>query len=74
MGQDVPAVALPSFEPPFLGLDAPLASSLDWAYAQSSVSREAPRGPVIWIYALPCPEPRAIVRSRSAQSATPGSA
>jgi hypothetical protein len=67
----VPASALPAFEPPFLGLDAPLASSLDWAYAQSSVSREAPRGPVIWVYALPSPEPGAIVRALELEAAGP---
>jgi len=67
----VPAAALPSFEPPYLALDAPLPSALDWAYAQTSVSREDPQGPVLWVYALPNPEPRAVVRSLELAAAGP---
>ena len=67
----VPAAALPSYEPGFIGLDAPLASALEWAYAQTSVSRERPRGPVVWVYALSNPEPEKVVRSLDLEATGP---
>ena len=65
----VPAAALPAYEPDFIGLDAALGSALEWAYAQTSVSRERPRGPVIWVYALGNPHADKIVRSLDVEAA-----